>query len=160
MWAIKIIGYAIDAPCPWGNQYLREYDPSVSDEQGYGRIAATPDINLALHFRSPLDALDFWKQPSKIVPTRPDGRPNRPLTCFTVEIEAIPSFLERRTRRDRRTNPQELADLSAEVGRQLTEAEAEAYRRRKSAWDGVERRIAERRKGVTDEVVENSEDVP
>lgn len=39
----------------------------------------------------------------------------------------------------------ELADLSEEAGRPLTETEAQAYRIRKSTWDGVERRIQERR---------------
>jgi hypothetical protein len=33
--------------------------------------------------------LDLWQRPSTEVPLRPDGRPNRPLTAFTVEFETV-----------------------------------------------------------------------
>lgn len=52
----------------------------------------------------------------------------------------------RRTERRGASMPAiEIAELSAQAGRILTEPEAQAYRRRMLAWSGVERRLKERR---------------
>jgi hypothetical protein len=37
-------------------------------------------------FPSKAAALDYYFTTSKTVPRRPDGRPNRPLTAYTIEI--------------------------------------------------------------------------
>ncbi len=44
-------------------------------------------------FTSPLDALEYWKQPATCSchATRPwDGKPNRPLTQYTVAVVQVP----------------------------------------------------------------------
>jgi hypothetical protein len=40
----------------------------------------------ALRFENGGDAMRFWRQQSILQPLRDDGKPNRPLTAFTVEI--------------------------------------------------------------------------
>lgn len=53
---------------------------------GRGNTVLTPNVEEALKFESNADALMFWRQESRSVPLRDDGRPNRPMTMFTVEI--------------------------------------------------------------------------
>ena len=54
---------------------------------GRGRARWTADPKKALIFPSFLEAFDFWRQRSTTVPIRDDGKPNRPLTAYTVEFE-------------------------------------------------------------------------
>jgi hypothetical protein len=56
---------------------------------GRGDVSAGPDRAKALRFSDPKDAMLFWRQQSKTMPLRPDGQPNRPLTAFSVDVEAI-----------------------------------------------------------------------
>lgn len=56
---------------------------------GRGHTTFTRDRTRAVSFDSPADAIEYWRQQSKTVPTRPDGKPNRPLTAFTVEILSL-----------------------------------------------------------------------
>lgn len=65
-------------------QFLESYDPEAHD--GGGFASWTSDVNGAIQFPDALSAFRFWKQRSKLLPTRPDGRPNRPLTAFSVEV--------------------------------------------------------------------------
>ena len=44
-----------------------------------------------MRFATRGDAMNFWRAPSKTRPTRMDGKPNRPLTALTVEIEDAPT---------------------------------------------------------------------
>jgi hypothetical protein len=69
--------------------YIQSYDTSVCDEKGYGKLSVTDDIAEAKKFTDFIEASNFWKQQSETVPIRPDGRPNRPLTAFTVTLERI-----------------------------------------------------------------------
>ena len=65
-------------------QYVSRYDPDAHG--GQGAVAGTRDIRRALRFASPADAIAFYRQPSKVRAYRADGRPNRPLTAFTVSF--------------------------------------------------------------------------
>jgi len=69
--------------------YLQKYDTSKSDEHGYGQLSVTHDIRKAMKFIDMIEALSFWKQQSTLVPYRPDGKPNRPLTSFTITFETV-----------------------------------------------------------------------
>ena len=40
-----------------------------------------------MRFVSIAEAMEYWRTVSTTVPFRPDGKPNRPLTAYTVEIE-------------------------------------------------------------------------
>lgn len=66
-------------------QYLCYYDPDAFD--GGGSAEFTTEIINAKRFDSINKALDFWRKQSSVKPLRSDGRPNRPLTAFSVSIE-------------------------------------------------------------------------
>lgn len=66
-------------------QYLRGYDPDAFD--GRGLADWTPDRADAMEFPDVLAAITLYRTVSKVRPTRHDGKPNRPLTAFTVTIE-------------------------------------------------------------------------
>lgn len=72
------------SPAPIG-QYLKSYDPNAHD--GRGTAEWTADIDAAMVFSDPTSLLKYWKQVSRVRPVRPDGKPNRPLTAFTILIE-------------------------------------------------------------------------
>lgn len=68
-------------------RYLSFYDPNVGD---HGRIETTDDIGSALVFDDVGAAHECWKQVNRNRPVRPDGKPNRPLTAYTVEFVRVP----------------------------------------------------------------------
>jgi hypothetical protein len=65
--------------------YLADYDVDAND--GRGSVVITADRRRALRFASPATALKAWRMQSRVRPLRPDNRPNRPLTAYTVEIQ-------------------------------------------------------------------------
>jgi hypothetical protein len=65
-------------------EYLKSYDPDGYD--GVGSVAWTIKKEEAMKFVSAREALDCWRQTSKVRPVRRDGKPNRPLTATTVEL--------------------------------------------------------------------------
>ena len=67
--------------------YLQDFDPDRHD--GRGEIGTTRDRGKAMRFANAGEALETWRRPSEVRPLRPDGKPNRPLTAFTVEIEPL-----------------------------------------------------------------------
>lgn len=67
--------------------YLESYDPEA--HRGQGKAKWTDDIAKAMRFATQLEAFDFWRQQSKTMPFRPDGKPNRPLTAFTISVGHI-----------------------------------------------------------------------
>jgi hypothetical protein len=73
-------------------QYVVEYDPGRDGVDPTGRpmlcyLRTTPRVQDATRFTG-YDALELWRAVDPRQPTRPDGRPNRPLTAFTVSIAA------------------------------------------------------------------------
>jgi hypothetical protein len=85
---IKILRVAApEIRVPFEGEYLRTYSDSVD---GIRRMTTTSDIRQAQSFPSFDAALAFWQQQSQCVPLRPDNKPNRPLTAFTVDIGPIP----------------------------------------------------------------------
>lgn len=65
-------------------------DADVDARGGLGAVQFTTNPVEAKRFDDPAAALEYWRRPSRVLPTRPDGRPNRPLTAFTCEIRRIP----------------------------------------------------------------------
>ena len=65
-------------------RYVRQFDPDGHD--GRGDLVTTADIHEALTFPSAAEAMMFWQSQSKVRPLRADGKPNRPLTAFTVAV--------------------------------------------------------------------------
>ena len=81
-------GLATGADHPDAGKYLRDYD--VDAHGGRGTVTWTTKLELALRFDSLAAAHMAWVTTSTVHPRRPDGRPNRPLTAFTVTIAPIP----------------------------------------------------------------------
>ena len=65
-------------------QLLKNYDPDFMG--GLGRADWTHDASRALKFDDHKAALEFYRQTSRVKTTRPDGRPNRPLTAFNLSF--------------------------------------------------------------------------
>lgn len=82
---IRIVAAATGEAGDLDGLFLREYDPDAHD--GRGVITGTRQREHALQFADPGAALACWRQTSKVRPLRPDGRPNRPLTAYTVEVQ-------------------------------------------------------------------------
>jgi len=64
--------------------YLAQYDPEAND--GRGSASWTPDPAKALAFESVEAAMMCYRAQPKAHPTRPDGKPNRPLTIFAITL--------------------------------------------------------------------------
>jgi len=82
---IRILALASGHPCQVG--WLKSFDPEAFD--GRGDAVLTDRIEDAQHFESFAAAITCWRQQPRTRPLRPDGRPNKPLTAFTVEIEEL-----------------------------------------------------------------------
>ncbi len=69
--------------------FLRLYDPAWPTDGGYdgGCLITTPYTEEAKVFDGPSEAFEFWRQQApEPYHLRPDGKPNRPLTAFTIEL--------------------------------------------------------------------------
>jgi hypothetical protein len=67
--------------------YLEWSDPDARDGRGDDRW--TTDLAKAKKFATFMDAMECWKAQSTVVPFRPDGKPNRPMTAYSVTPEKI-----------------------------------------------------------------------
>lgn len=75
-----------------GHEYLMSFDPDAhapGKRYPTGEAKVTSKLRRAMKFKNTADALTFYRTQSKVTPTRPDGKPNRPLTKFTIEIVSI-----------------------------------------------------------------------
>ncbi len=77
---IKCEGWPRLTLCPVGGQYLATYDAAT------GESSWTSDAARAMHFDNLEAAIVKWREPHALQPIRPDGRPNRPLTAFSVSF--------------------------------------------------------------------------
>jgi hypothetical protein len=91
-YGIKILaGPAFLAPMV--GDWLEAFD---YDEHAPGRPyptgsgTSTDDPARAMRFESTLEAWEAWRRPSTVTPVRPDGKPNRPMTVFTISVEPLP----------------------------------------------------------------------
>jgi hypothetical protein len=67
------------------NAWLKDFDFDAND--GAGRLTTTEDRNEAMTFDDVLAIHAYWTTESVVLPLRPDGKPNRPATAYTIEIE-------------------------------------------------------------------------
>lgn len=76
-------------------KYLVEYDPSRPGGKsplGYDllvHIVVTDDPAKARSFNTVSEAFAYWRQPYGI---REDGKPNRPLTVFMIELTGVGEY--------------------------------------------------------------------
>lgn len=84
---MRIEGFADGSVCPIGGEYLVSFDFDAGDGRGLGEF--TRDVRCAKRFRTPSEAVDYWRTISRVRPKRDDGKPNMPLTASTVSISAV-----------------------------------------------------------------------
>lgn len=84
---IRIVAAADGTPCPEAGCYVRQYTPDGYD--GRGRMIATARRELARLYPDAVAAWADWRRVSATHPRRPDGKPNRPLTAYTVELVQV-----------------------------------------------------------------------
>ena len=73
--------------------WLESYDPDGGDPivaYPTGTFGVTTDPTRALRFEDASHALACWGRTSTRTPMRPDGKPNRPLTRFSVVVQQLP----------------------------------------------------------------------
>jgi hypothetical protein len=88
LFAIKCVEIADGRPSQLvAGKYLMCFD--FEGEGGRGVGLWTADQGEAMTFETAADAMLFWRTQSKTVPLRADGKPNRPLTAFTVEVARV-----------------------------------------------------------------------
>lgn len=71
-------------PSEHEGRYVSRYDPDA--HHGLGQVWTTRAPSNAIQFRTQQEAVEFYRQASSEKPIREDGRPNRPLTAFTVSV--------------------------------------------------------------------------
>ena len=84
---VAFVGQVVVPNKAASGSFLKGFDPEVAG--GLGMAVWTEDKTQAMHFDSAVEAFDCYRTQSKTMPFRPDGKPNRPLTAFTVSIEPI-----------------------------------------------------------------------
>lgn len=67
--------------------FLEEYDPDFAD--GVGRSVWTVDQAKAKRFVDLEHAMSEWRRVSTVRPLREDGKPNRPLTAWSVRFHTV-----------------------------------------------------------------------
>lgn len=93
-YVIKFICRMDGEPTEYDGEYLKSYDSTYvlpNTEYDGGLLITTPNLGEAQKFATTIQALAKWKeQAPKAWGVRPwDGKPNRPLTAYTIEVESI-----------------------------------------------------------------------
>lgn len=68
-------------------QFLKSYDPEAHD--GRGEVEWTRDPKEAKRFPSFTAAYEEWQFTSVTRPMREDGKPNRPLSAYSIEVVTL-----------------------------------------------------------------------
>ena len=68
--------------------YLEWADPDANNGDGAERWTA--DIDKAKKFKTFTAAVECWRAQSTVQPLRLDGRPNRPMTMWSITVEEAP----------------------------------------------------------------------
>ncbi len=92
MKVIRIVGTVHGAPTEFADQFVMQYEPMAMDSLGHykgGKLICTPDVEQAMKFADAAEAMRCWQRQNG---WRPDGKPNRPMTAFTVEISNEEEF--------------------------------------------------------------------
>lgn len=88
------MSYVLQAlePASIEGQYLEWFDLDAhAPGRSYptGQVGFTPTLARALCFDTLEQALEVWNGQSTSAPMRPDGKPNKPLTAFTMNVMKI-----------------------------------------------------------------------
>jgi len=87
---IRLIATALGVPTEHDGRYLVKYRPTRMNRRGEYEpgfvLETTDDKDKARRYLSQIDAWDTVRLQAGL---RPDGKPNRPLTAWTVEISPV-----------------------------------------------------------------------
>jgi len=93
-WTLQLFLNAVQASnvdLPTGSiAYLKAYD--IDAFGGIGMAELTTNVEDAITWDSPGEAIEAWRARSTVRPTRGDGKPNRPLTSYTaspIRVEEV-----------------------------------------------------------------------
>jgi len=92
MKVIKIVGTVRGEETEFAGLFVMQYEPMAMDSLGHykgGKLICTRDLSQAMKFEDAAAAMRCWQRQNG---WRPDGKPNRPLTAFTVEISNEEEF--------------------------------------------------------------------
>jgi len=67
--------------------FVLDCDVDAHDGRGYADL--TDDPTKARRFADAAEAFVFYRRTSTVRPVRPDGKPNRPLTAYTIETVVV-----------------------------------------------------------------------
>jgi hypothetical protein len=81
---IEWLGGMDGEPSEHAGRYVSRFDSDAHG--GLGQVWTTANPEDALQFATGVAAAEFYRQASTVKPIREDGKPNRPLTAFTVSI--------------------------------------------------------------------------
>lgn len=98
-YVLKLLSLADGTKTAYDGQYLVSYNPEMDGTDPDGNemqctIKCTTDANGAKTYPSQSAAWAEWTRTSKRAPVRGDGRPNKPLTAYTVEILPLEQAVE------------------------------------------------------------------
>jgi hypothetical protein len=86
-YVIKLLGFANTGQLFDQPLYVRHYQPAPMDAHGKylveGWLECTTELSRAKHFSSLHSAWSEWRLSNG---KRPDGKPNRPLTGYHIEL--------------------------------------------------------------------------
>jgi hypothetical protein len=87
---LRICCDALGLPTPHDLKYVTEFRPGRMNQAGRldGNVLTTGPASEAREFADASEAIRFWRSSNGV---RPDGKPNRPLTAYCVEIEPATS---------------------------------------------------------------------
>jgi hypothetical protein len=91
VYVIRIVGLINGRRTHHDGKYVFAYNPGPdSYPPQQCRLVTVSTATVAKHYPSHADALAEWLRVDPRQPTRPwDGKPNRPLTAYTVSIEQV-----------------------------------------------------------------------
>lgn len=92
-------GYVIRAEDPEtvSGEFLQFYDPDIrciDDPRVTGYAKWTKNPLMAIVYKSRASAMAEWLRVSRTVPLRSDGKPNRPLSYFTITVLPLTEAVE------------------------------------------------------------------
>ncbi len=86
---LKIVERCDGARTEFDGKYVAAYDPAyhpAGEKYDGGLLVVVDTPAEAMQFADAGEALEKWREAYGI---RADGKPNRPLTAFTVEVEKV-----------------------------------------------------------------------
>jgi hypothetical protein len=89
-YVIQLVETALGLPTRHDGQWVVEYDPSPRNlPLGEAVLRTSANREHAKRFKTRDDAWYLWRRVDTRQPVRADGKPNRPLTAWTVSITQV-----------------------------------------------------------------------